>query len=61
MNGAALMRLRAEQILRDHAEGLHEDQCGPDGCEHESCEDSYWLLALERPAVSELADLIGPR
>lgn len=39
---------RAEQILNDHAHGLHEEHDGPDGCGWFGCSDAAFVVARDR-------------
>lgn len=40
-----LTAARAQAILNDHAEGLHNEFDGPDGCRWWDCSEAYWLVA----------------
>jgi hypothetical protein len=44
----AMPLVRAEQLLNDHAHGLHEPHDGPDGCAWIGCSEAFFVVARER-------------
>lgn len=49
---SGMTEVRASAILRDHAEGLHDDHDEVGGCGWPGCTDAYWLLVrVEEQAI----------